>query len=144
MKRATTLSIDHRDYSASRSASVDVQFFCVFFFSKKGVVMRASLRRFSSAFHKKIDAANAEALARMAKADIVLEDLRPAREFIPALADPTRKLVLISGPPVTWKKMGNAQKGAVAGICIFEVFFFEKKKKKKDLTFCKKGMGQDS
>lgn len=74
-----------------------------------------------SALHNKINAANAEALARMGKADIVLEDLRPARELIPALADPKRKLVLISGPPVTWKNMGNAQKGAVAGICIFEV-----------------------
>ncbi len=74
---------------------------------------------------QKITAANNEALARMGKADIVLEDLRPARELIPALADPKRKLVLISGPPVTWKNMGNAQKGAVAGICIFEVSVFQ-------------------
>jgi hypothetical protein len=88
--------------------------------------MRSSLLRLSSTLHKKIDAANAEALARMAKANIVLEDLRPARELIPALADPNRKLVLISGPPVTWKNMGNAQKGAVAGICIFEAKWEEK------------------
>jgi hypothetical protein len=80
-------------------------------------------RRLYSLTHK-ITAANNEALARMGKADIVLEDLRPARELIPALADPKRKLVLISGPPVTWKNMGNAQKGAVAGICIFEVRFW--------------------
>jgi hypothetical protein len=83
--------------------------------------MRAVGRRLYS-LSQKITAANNEALARMGKADIVLEDLRPARELIPALADPTRKLVLISGPPVTWKNMGNAQKGAVAGICIFEVW----------------------
>ncbi len=91
--------------------------------------MRRSAGVLWSALHKKIDAANAEALARMARADIVLEDLRPARELIPALADPDRKLVLLSGPPVSWKNMGNAQKGAVAGICIFEVL---KKKEKKN------------
>ncbi len=90
------------------------------FGSHTGLRMRLTPRSLS-ALHNKINAANAEALARMGKADIVLEDLRPARELIPALADPKRKLVLISGPPVTWKNMGNAQKGAVAGICIFEV-----------------------
>ncbi len=86
----------------------------------QGFVMRLTPRSLN-ALHGKINAANAEALSRMGRADIVLEDLRPARELIPALADPKRKLVLISGPPVTWKNMGNAQKGAVAGICIFEV-----------------------
>ena len=83
-------------------------------------MLRRTGLRFFSQLHHKIDAANAEALARMGRANIVLEDLRPARELIPALADPKRKLVLISGPPVTWKNMGNAQKGAVAGICMFE------------------------
>lgn len=69
---------------------------------------------------KRIDSANAEAISRIAKADIVLKDIRPAREVIPALSDPKRKLVLVSGPPVTWKNMCNAQKGAVLGICMFE------------------------
>jgi hypothetical protein len=66
----------------------------------------------------------------------VLEDLRPARELIPALRDPKRKLVLISGPPVTWEKMGNAQKGAVKGICIFEGWA---KNPKEALELCKSG-----
>ena len=96
--------------------------------------MRRSAGVLWSALHKKIDAANAEALARMARADIVLEDLRPARELIPALADPDRKLVLLSGPPVSWKNMGNAQKGAVAGICIFDDFFKKKGKEKNSKT----------
>lgn len=73
-----------------------------------------------STLSKKIDAANAEAVARISRSNIVLEDLRPARELIPALADPNRKLVLVSGPPVTWANMCNAQKGAVQGICMFE------------------------
>eukprot|EP01091_Cochliopodium_minus_P001348 TRINITY_DN11212_c0_g1_i1.p1 TRINITY_DN11212_c0_g1~~TRINITY_DN11212_c0_g1_i1.p1 ORF type:complete len:452 (-),score=140.05 TRINITY_DN11212_c0_g1_i1:37-1257(-) len=56
----------------------------------------------------------------MNSAKIILKDIRPAKEVIPALNDKNRKLVLLSGPPVNWKNMGNAQKGAVQGICIFE------------------------
>jgi hypothetical protein len=83
-----------------------------------------TMRRWLSSAHqqlaKRIDAANHEAIARISKADIFLKDIRPAREVIPALADGKRKLVLLSGPPVTWQNMCNAQKGAVLGICMFE------------------------
>jgi hypothetical protein len=68
----------------------------------------------------KIEAANAEVIKRMNSADLHLVDVRPAGEVIPALGDKKRKLVLVSGPPVNWKNMCNAQKGAVQGVIVFE------------------------
>eukprot|EP01102_Stenamoeba_stenopodia_P017190 TRINITY_DN6128_c0_g1_i1.p1 TRINITY_DN6128_c0_g1~~TRINITY_DN6128_c0_g1_i1.p1 ORF type:complete len:460 (+),score=121.04 TRINITY_DN6128_c0_g1_i1:11-1390(+) len=65
-----------------------------------------------------IDKGNAEFLDKVFKADLVLKDIVPAREIIPALAN--QKLVLVSGPPVTWKNICGAQKGAVQGIIMFE------------------------
>ena len=73
-----------------------------------------------STLAQKIEVANNEAIQRMNSAKLILKDIRPAREVIPALADKNRKLVLVSGPPVNWKTMCNAQKGAVQGICMFE------------------------
>ena len=67
-----------------------------------------------------MEAANAEAIKRMNSAELLLKDVRPAREVIPAFNDKNRKLVLVSGPPVDWKRMCNAQKGAVQGVVVFE------------------------
>ena len=66
---------------------------------------------------QKIQEANQEAFNRIVAADPVLIDVAPAHEIIPGLKD---KMILHSGPPVTWKKMSGAQKGAVIGIVIFE------------------------
>ena len=66
---------------------------------------------------ERIDAANAEAARRIIAADPVLVDVAPAAEVIPGMRD---RLVLHSGPPVDWKRMCGAQKGAAIGMCIFE------------------------
>ncbi len=65
----------------------------------------------------KIEAANAEAVARITAADPVLVDIAPAGEVIPGLTD---KMVLHSGPPVDWQHMCGAQRGAVIGMVLFE------------------------
>jgi hypothetical protein len=66
---------------------------------------------------QKIEEANQIAFKRMADADPVLVDIAPAIEVIPDLED---KMVLHSGPPITWEKMCGAQKGAVIGEVLFE------------------------
>jgi len=66
---------------------------------------------------EKVDAANAEAARRIIAADPVLVDVAPASEVIPGMRD---RLVLHSGPPVDWKRMCGAQRGAAIGMCIFE------------------------
>lgn len=65
----------------------------------------------------KIQAANEEAVKRMNAGDPVLVDVAPAREVIPGLRD---KMILHSGPPVTWEKMCGAQRGAMIGVALFE------------------------
>jgi hypothetical protein len=66
---------------------------------------------------EKIESANAEALRRIVAADPVLVDVAPASEAVPGMRD---RLVLHSGPPVDWKHMCGAQRGAVAGMLLFE------------------------
>jgi hypothetical protein len=61
--------------------------------------------------------ANVEALRRLQGSTATLVGLRPARDVIPALAD---RLLLHSGPPVTWDRMCGPQRGAVIGACLFE------------------------
>lgn len=65
----------------------------------------------------KIQAANEEAVKRMNAGDPVLVDIAPAREVIPGLRD---KMILHSGPPITWEKMCGAQRGAMIGVALFE------------------------
>ena len=65
----------------------------------------------------KIQAANAEAFNRIVSADPALVDIRPAGEVVPGLED---RMVLHSGPPVEWRNMSGAQKGAVIAMTIFE------------------------
>jgi len=64
-----------------------------------------------------IQEANAEALRRMVAADPVLVDVAPAGDVIPGLVD---RMILHSGPPVTWDRMCGAQRGACIGMCLFE------------------------
>jgi hypothetical protein len=66
---------------------------------------------------ERIKAANEEALRRIAAADPVLADVAPASEVIPGMRD---RLILHSGPPVTWDRMCGAQRGAAIGMCLFE------------------------
>jgi len=66
---------------------------------------------------EKIQAANVKAVERMNAADPVLIDIASAREVIPCLQD---RMILHSGPPVTWKKMCGAQRGAMIGVALFE------------------------
>lgn len=65
----------------------------------------------------KIDAANAEAVRRLNAAVPVLVDIAPAGEVIPGLRG---RMILHSGPPITWERMCGAQRGAVIGMVLFE------------------------
>ncbi|MFN3346744.1 MAG: DUF1116 domain-containing protein [Candidatus Bipolaricaulaceae bacterium] len=68
---------------------------------------------------ERIEEANSEAVRRMIAGDPVLVDVAPAREVIPAFRD-GRKLILHSGPPVTWERMCGAQRGSAVAIALFE------------------------
>jgi Protein of unknown function (DUF1116) len=67
---------------------------------------------------KKIETANAEALARILRADPVLVDVIPASEAIPELK--TGRKILHAGPPIGWERMCGPMRGAVMGIAVFE------------------------
>ena len=69
------------------------------------------------ALKDRINAANEEALRRIVAADPVLVDVAPASEVVPGMRD---RLILHSGPPVTWERMCGAQRGAAIGMCLFE------------------------
>lgn len=66
---------------------------------------------------QKIEQANAESVKRFIDAELFLVDVAPAGEVIPGLTD---KMIIHSGPPISWEKMCGAQKGAVIGNVIFE------------------------
>jgi hypothetical protein len=66
---------------------------------------------------EKIDKANTEAVRRLNSSEPVLVDIAPAREVIPGLGD---RMILHSGPPITWSRMCGAQRGAVVGLVLFE------------------------
>jgi hypothetical protein len=70
-----------------------------------------------SKFEKKIEKANAEGLRRMLAADPVLVDVMPAGKAIPELKE---RMLLHSGPPVSWERMCGPMQGAVAGAIVFE------------------------
>ncbi|HYL25630.1 MAG TPA: DUF1116 domain-containing protein [Burkholderiales bacterium] len=69
------------------------------------------------ALKERINAANGEALRRIVAADPVLVDVAPAAEVVPGMRD---RLILHSGPPITWQRMCGAQRGAAIGMCLFE------------------------
>jgi hypothetical protein len=66
---------------------------------------------------ERINAGNEEAFRRIVAADPVLVDVAPASQVIPGMRD---RLILHSGPPIEWKRMCGAQKGAAIGMCLFE------------------------
>ncbi len=74
----------------------------------------AALDKLSS---PEVEEANKEALRRVNAAQIILEDVRPAREVVPGLDEDT---ILHAGPPITWERMSGPLKGAVLGALLFE------------------------
>jgi hypothetical protein len=72
----------------------------------------------------RIEKANGEAVKRIIAADPVLIDVAPASEVVPGLAD---RMILHSGPPVTWEAMCGAQRGACIGMVLFEGWAGSKK-----------------
>ena len=66
---------------------------------------------------EKIAAANTEVVNRLATSNPVLVDILPAGQVVPGLED---RMILHSGPPVTWENMCGAQRGAVMAMAIFE------------------------
>lgn len=71
----------------------------------------------SGPIEEKINAANTEVVRRLNAAVPVLVDLAPAGEVIPGLSG---RMILHSGPPITWEQMCGAQRGAVIGLVLFE------------------------
>jgi hypothetical protein len=66
-----------------------------------------------------IDAANHQALERITGARPVLTGVAVAREAIPALAGPGRRL-LHAGPPIGWERASGPLRGAVVGAALYE------------------------
>ena len=66
---------------------------------------------------QKIEKANQEAASRLNLGDPVLVDIAPAGEVIPGLQG---KMIIHSGPPIEWKRMCGAQRGAIIGQVLFE------------------------
>jgi hypothetical protein len=65
----------------------------------------------------RVEAANREAVARLLAADPVLVDVAPAGEVVEGLEG---RMILHSGPPITWDSMCGAQRGSVLGLVLFE------------------------
>jgi len=64
-----------------------------------------------------IEAANAEAVSRIQQGRLVLVGMGIARQVIPGFHD---RLILHSGPPITWERMCGPQRGAVMGALVYE------------------------
>ena len=64
-----------------------------------------------------VDAANKKAFEAYASAEPVLEGIGIAREVVPGMGE---RMLLHSGPPITWARMGGAMRGAVIGACLLE------------------------
>lgn len=64
-----------------------------------------------------IDAANDEVIRRIKSARPTLVGMGKAGEVIPGMH---KKLILHSGPPITWERMCGPQRGAVMGALIYE------------------------
>ncbi len=64
-----------------------------------------------------IDLANAVVCQRIQQGRPVLRGLGIAREVIPGMHD---RMILHSGPPVTWERMCGPQRGAVMGALVYE------------------------
>jgi hypothetical protein len=66
---------------------------------------------------QKIEKANTEAVERMTSGQPVLVDIAPASEVIPGMQG---RMITHSGPPIEWKQMCGAQRGAIIAMVIFE------------------------
>ena len=66
---------------------------------------------------QKVEDANAQYLQRVISGAPVLVDIAPASEAYPGFPE---KTILHAGPPVDWKSMSGAQRGACIGAAIFE------------------------
>ena len=66
---------------------------------------------------RRIAKANEEALKRMLAANPVLIDVQPAGKVIQGLGE---RILLHSGPPISWERMCGPMQGAVAGAIVFE------------------------
>ncbi len=66
---------------------------------------------------ERIRSANREALSRMAAADPVWIDVRPAGEVVEGLSD---RMILHAGPPIEWERMCGPMRGAIAGAIVLE------------------------
>ena len=64
-----------------------------------------------------INEANREAVGRILQSEPVLTDVDRALDIIPGM---TRRTILHSGPPISWKRMCDPMKRAVRGALIFE------------------------
>jgi hypothetical protein len=66
---------------------------------------------------KKILEANREATQRLLTARAMARDIQPAREVIPGMHD---RLILHSGPPVSWDNMCGSMRGGIIGALLYE------------------------
>lgn len=64
-----------------------------------------------------IDAANAEAVARIRSGRPLLVGMGVARDVIPGLGE---RMLLHAGPPVTWERMCGPTRGAIMGAAVYE------------------------
>ena len=65
----------------------------------------------------KVEEANSIATERILKSIPLLVDVKPAIEALPNMK---RNSILYAGPPIEWKRMCGAMKGAIVGTIIFE------------------------
>ncbi|WP_428933969.1 DUF1116 domain-containing protein [Streptomyces sp. ACT015] len=63
------------------------------------------------------DAANERAVARLTGSRPVLETVAPAVEVVPGMTDRT---VLVSGPPLAWRRYAGGQRRAIIGAALYE------------------------
>jgi len=71
----------------------------------------------AASLKERVEAANQEAVGRLIAADPVLVDVAPAGEVVEGLSG---RMILHSGPPITWDAMCGAQLGSVLGLVLFE------------------------
>lgn len=65
----------------------------------------------------RVEEANKTAYGRFLAAQPVLAGVKPARDVVPGMEG---KIILHSGPPVSWERMCGPQQGAVLGAVLFE------------------------
>ena len=65
----------------------------------------------------KIEEANEEAVKRIVEAKPVAIGVKKAKDVIPGMKE---RMLLHAGPPITWERMCDPQRGAVMGAAVFE------------------------